>query len=103
MEEQRLQGKKSQGVDSILPDKQEMWQIGTEVLELGFPGSAGIKNPLANVGNARDVGLNPVTGGSPGAGNGNPLHYSCLEHFMDRGAWWATVHGVGKRQTRLSD
>ena len=55
-----------------------------EVLELGFPGSAGIKNPLANVGNARDVGLNPVTGRSSGAGNGNPLHYSCLENSMDR-------------------
>ena len=40
---------------------------------------------------------------SPGEGNGNPLQYSCLENPMDGGAWWATVHGVAKSQTRLSD
>ena len=39
---------------------------------------------------------------SPGEGNGNPLQYSCLENPMDGGAWWATVHGVTKSQTRLS-
>ena len=39
----------------------------------------------------------------PGEGNGNPLQYSCLENSMDRGAWWATVHGVAKSRTRLSD
>ena len=38
---------------------------------------------------------------SPGVGNGNPLQYSCLENPMDRGAWWATVHRVAKRQTQL--
>ena len=38
-----------------------------------------------------------------GEGNGNPLQYSCLENPMDGGAWWATVHGVAKSQTRLSD
>ena len=37
------------------------------------------------------------------AGNGNPLQYSCLENSMDKAAWWATVHGVAKTQTRLSD
>ena len=37
--------------------------------------------------------------GSPGEGNGNPFQYSCLENSMDRGAWWATVHGVGKSWT----
>ena len=41
------------------------------------------------------------SGRSPGEGNGNPLQYSCLENSMDRGAWWATVHGVAKSQTRL--
>ena len=40
---------------------------------------------------------------SPGEGNGNPLQYSCLENPMDRGAWWATVHGVAKNRTQLSD
>ena len=39
----------------------------------------------------------------PGEGNGNPLQYSCLENRMDRGAWWAAVHGVAKSRTRLSD
>ena len=53
--------------------------------------------------NAGDPGLIPGLGGSPGEGNGNPLQYSCLENSMDGGAWWATVHGVTKRQTQLSD
>jgi len=39
----------------------------------------------------------------PGEGNGKPLQYSCLENSMDRGAWWAVVHGVTKSWTRLSD
>ena len=50
-----------------------------------------------------DLGSIPGLGRSPGEGNGNPLQYSCLENPMDRGAWWATVHGVTKSQTRLSD
>ena len=44
----------------------------------------------------------PDSGKSPGKGNGNLLQYSCLENPMDRGAWWATVHGVAKNQTQLS-
>ena len=43
---------------------------------------------------ARDLGLIPGSGRSPGEGNNNPLQYSCLENPVDRGAWWATVHGV---------
>ena len=50
-----------------------------------------------------DPGLIPGMGRSPGEGNGNPVQYSCLENSMDGGAWWATVHGVTKGQTRLSD
>ena len=42
-------------------------------------------------------------GRSPGEGNGNPIQYSCLENHMDRGACWATVHGVAKSQTQLRD
>ena len=53
--------------------------------------------------NAGDLGSIPGSGRSPGEGNGNPLQYSCLENPMDGGAWWATVHGVAKSQTRLSD
>ena len=40
---------------------------------------------------------------APGEGNGNPLQYSCLENPMDKGAWWAIIHGVAKSLTRLSD
>ena len=50
-----------------------------------------------------DPGFIPGKGRCPGEGNGNPLQYPCLENSMDGGAWWATVHGVSKSQTRLSD
>ena len=50
-----------------------------------------------------DSGSIPGLGRSPGEGNGNPLQYSCLENFMDRGAWWATVQGVAKSQTQVSN
>ena len=53
--------------------------------------------------NAEDLGLIPSLGRSPGGGHGNLLQYSCLENPTDRGAWWATVRGVTKSQTRLSD
>ena len=49
-----------------------------------------VKNPPANAGDARDMGLIPGLRQSPGVGNGNPLQYSCLENPMDREAWWAT-------------
>ena len=51
--------------------------------------------------NAGDVGSISGLGRSPGEGNGNPLQYSCLENSIDRGVWWATVHGVAKSRTRL--
>ena len=53
-----------------------------------------VKNPPANAADIRDEGLIPGWGRSPREGNCNPLHYSCLENSMDRGAWWATVHRV---------
>ena len=55
-----------------------------------------VKNPPANAGDARDAGLIPGSGRSPGEGHGNPLQYSCLENPMDRGAWKVTVHGVAR-------
>ena len=55
-----------------------------------------IKNPPASAGDLRDVGSIPGSGQSPGGEHGNPLQYSCLENPMDRGAWWAKVHGVAK-------
>ena len=65
-----------------------------------FPGGSEVKASACNVG---DPGSIPGLGRSSGEGNGNPLQYSCLENPMDGGAWWATVHGVAKSWTRLSD
>ena len=62
-----------------------------------------VKNLPTNAEDVRDAGLIPGSGRSPGEGNGYLLQYSCLENSMDRGAWWATVHGVVKSQTRLSE
>ena len=62
----------------------------------GFPGGSDNKESACNAG---DSGSIPGLGRSLGEGNGNPLQYSCLENSMDRGAWWATVHGVAMSQT----
>ena len=58
-----------------------------------------VKNLITNAGDKRGVSSIHGSGRSPGVVNGNPLQYSCLENSMDRGAWWATVHGVTKSQT----
>ena len=63
-----------------------------------LPGGSDGKESTCNAG---DLGLIPGLGRSPGGGHGNPFQYSCLENPMDRGAWWTTVHGVAKSQTRL--
>ena len=67
---------------------------------MGFAGGSEVK---ASASNAEDLGSIPGSGRSPGEGNGNPLQDSCLENPMDGGAWWVTVHGVAKSQTRLSN
>ena len=59
------------------------------------------KESACSAGDAGDAGSVPGLGRSPGGGHGNPPQYSCLENPMDRGAWWATVHGVAKSRTRL--
>ena len=66
----------------------------------GFPGGSDRKESTYSTG---DLGLIPGLGRFLGEGHGNPLQYSCLENPIDVGAWWATVHGVAKSQTRLSD
>ena len=68
-----------------------------------FPGGPSVKNLPANAGDVRDVGSVPGWGKSPGKENGNPFQYSCPENPMDREDWWATVHGVAKSKTQLSD
>ena len=57
-----------------------------------------VKNPLANAGDSVSV---PGSRRFPGEGNGNSLQYFSLENPMDRGAWWATVHGIAKSRTQL--
>ena len=68
--------------------------------KMGFPGGSEVKAPACNAG---DLGSIPGLGRSPGEGNGSPLQNSCLEDSMDGGALWATVHGVAKSRTRLSN
>ena len=60
---------------------------------MGFPGDSVVKNPPANAG---DMGLTPGLRRFPREASGYPLQYSCLENPMDRGAWWAAVHGVAR-------
>ena len=63
---------------------------------MGFPGGSDGKESGCNAG---DLGLIPGLGRSPRGGHGNPPQYSCLEHSLERGAWWAIVHGVAKSWT----
>ena len=85
------------------PFRESGWVVlplKASVLQQIFPGgSHGNASPYS----AGDLGLIPRSGRSPGEGNGNPLQYFCLENPLERGAWQATVHGVTKSQTRLSD
>ena len=67
---------------------------------VSFPGGTEGKESVCNVG---DPGSIPVLGKTPREGNGNLLQYSYLENPIDRGAWWATVHGVANSWTRLSN
>ena len=73
------------------------WSIG------GFPGGASGKEPACRCTRHKQHGFDPGLGRSPGEGNGNPLQYSCLGNPMDRGAWWASVHGVSKDGHDWSD
>ena len=66
----------------------------------GFPSGTVVKNLPANAGSTASV---PGSGRSSREGHGNPLQCSCLENSMDKGAWWATVHGVAKSQTWFYD
>ena len=84
-------------IDKLL--NREVDQIYTTLIR-DFPGGSEVK---ASAWNAGDLGSISGSGRSSGEGNGNPLQYSCLENPMEGGAWWATVHGVAKSRTLLSD
>ena len=82
---------------SIFPmNIQDLFSLG----KLDFPGGSEGKASACNAG---DLGSIPVLGRSPGEGNGKPLQSSCLENPRDGGTSWATVHGVAKSRTQLSD
>ena len=86
-----------------------LWAIGSQTVgpteatactQMDFPGGVVVKNPPANSGESRrDVSSIHGLLKSPRVGNDNPLQYSCLENFMDKGSWQATVHGVTKSWT----
>ena len=86
-----------------LTDHYILWFIWRHMVFCWHPCGAVVKNPLADAEDVRDVGSVPGLGRSPGVGNGKPLQYSCLDNFVDRDAWQATVHGVTKNWTQLSD
>ena len=67
-----------------------LWRLPQIILSEGvFPGAVMVKNPPAKVGDVRNTSPIPGSGRFPGEGQGNPLHYSCLENPIDRGAWRA--------------
>jgi len=68
--------------------------------DLDFPSGSAVKNTTAF---ARDTGLMPESGISPGEGNGSPIWYSCLRNPMNGRTWWATGYEVTKSQTQLRD
>ena len=72
-------------------------------LSVGFPGSTSGKEPACQCRRHKRQGSIPRSGSSPGGGHSNPLQYSRLENPLDRGAWWATVHGVAKSWHDWSD
>ena len=76
------------------------WICHTPATVWAAPGASAVKNLPANVGKAGSI---PGLGKSPGVGNGNAFQYCYLGNPMDRGSWWATVHGVAKNRTQLSD
>ena len=70
---------------------------------MGFPDGSVGKESTCNAADSGDAAWIPWSVRSPGGGHGNPLQYSCLENSVDRGAWWAAVHGVAKSWARLSN
>ena len=84
----------------VFPKNKNFFFINHSMIIKGFPGDSDGEESTCNAG---DLGSLPGLGRSPGGGHGNPLQYSCLENPMDRGAWWATFHGVSKSWTQLNN
>ena len=95
----KIEGEKVEAVTDFVFLGSKITAVGDcnhEIKRKLFPGGSDSK---ASVYNAGDLGSIPGLGRSTGEGNGNPLQYYCLENPMDRGAWWATIHGVAKSWT----
>ena len=69
---------------------------------MSFPGGSVAKNLPTNAGGAGHMSSIPGSERSPGRGNGNPFQYSCLGNPLDRGAWWAKVHGITRVRHNLA-
>ena len=84
---------------NCISDKRLLYRIylKNSSLKWGFPDGSVVKNLPANAGGPENSCLMPWSGRFPGVGNGNTFLYSCLGNPMERGAWWATVHGIAKR------
>ena len=91
---------KKKGDMPLMPFLPKLLTSSIKEIALHHPGGSEAKASACNVGDLCSI---PGSGRSSGEGNGNSLQYSFLENPTDRGAWWATVHGVTKSRTRLSD
>ena len=100
---ERLLWERSKMFSLLVANNNSFFLQGKETTAKKLLAQFGGSDGKASAYNEGDLGSIPGLGRSPGEGNGNPLQCSCLENSMDRGAWWATVHGVAKSRTRLSD
>ena len=96
----QLEGCREEGLDWFLLYNKNLAGLCPWVLEVrGFPGGSVVKNPPTNERDLGDMGSVPGLGRYPGEGNGDPLQYPCLGSPMERGAWWATIHGLQSDMT----
>ena len=86
-------------IESFLPSNWPCAFLEQVLIQNGFPGWLSGKEPACQSRSCNRLRFNSWVGKTPGGGKGNPLHCSCLENSMDRGAWWATVHGISWQVT----
>ena len=94
----KIRGQTSMRMGSCRPEN-AVRKYFPVTITMGFPGGTSSKEPSCQCRRLREAGSIPGLGRSPGVGNSNLLQYSGLENSMDRGAWWATVHGTAESET----